>query len=338
MPGFRSAEDTRPIVAASGMSLSSQGETIPGISYASSSGWPPPGFTTGDQAVSSSSSSTGLVSGLPSFELDLQWLQGDTFRVPILFTDVRWTPTDPEEDAPVEHDVTNRLIDTNEATLTIPGHPFIAGSSVTVSGVGTAYNGTVLVTAATSSTITYTVDADDESVVATDGTAILANKPAWVETLWGAQVRNPYVFSTYTSDYWVPAHGNQYRWWQAHSVVASFRCDPEILYGYVLDQAEDQYDADGNALDTYNNWVDYDIDVAVPAGHTLRWATQVTCTMVSTDSVNILPGSWYRWDLQSRNREAVTTYDPTPDEPLVTDDVTTHVRGRVQVLQEWTRA
>lgn len=116
------------------------------------------------------------------------------------------------------------------------------------------------------------------------------DQPEWVETTWAAQVRNPYIYSTYAADYWVPAYGYQYKWWRGNSIVAEFDTTSELIQGF-----------DTTDLD--------------------RWATRVTLTLPATDSSLILPGNWYRWDLQTRT---------------VDDVVKTHLRGKARVVTEWT--
>ena len=115
-------------------------------------------------------------------------------------------------------------------------------------------------------------------------------QPEWVETTWSAQVRNPYIYSTYASDYWVPAYGYQYTWWRKNSLIAEFDTTSELIQGFDTTDAE-------------------------------RWATRVTLTLPATDSGLILPGNWYRWDLQTRTGD---------------DVVKTHLRGKSRIITEWT--
>lgn len=116
------------------------------------------------------------------------------------------------------------------------------------------------------------------------------DQPEWVETTWAAQVRNPYIYSTYASDYWVPAYGYQYNWWRGNSIVAEFDTTSELIQGFDPENSD-------------------------------RWATVLTLTLPSTNSARILPGNWYRWDLQTRKDDGV---------------VNTHLRGKVRVVTEWT--
>lgn len=116
------------------------------------------------------------------------------------------------------------------------------------------------------------------------------DQPEWVETTWSAQVRNPYIYSTYASDYWVPAYGYQYNWWRGNSIVAEFDTTSELIQGFDTTDLE-------------------------------RWATRVTLTLPAVDSSLILPGNWYRWDLQTRT---------------VDDIVKTHLRGKSRIVTEWT--
>jgi hypothetical protein len=95
--------------------------------------------------------------------------------------------------------------------------------------------------------------------------------PEWVETIWASQVRNPYLYSTYAADYWVPAYGYQYNWWRGHSMVAEFDCTSELI--------------------------------EMPDTDPQRWATLVTMNLPADRSCNILPANWYHWDLQNRRVE-----------------------------------
>lgn len=97
--------------------------------------------------------------------------------------------------------------------------------------------------------------------------------PEWVETVWNAQVRNPYIYSTYAADYWVPAYGYQYKWWRANSIVAEFDCTADVI--------------------------------EMPDTDPLQWATRVTLTLPADRSADILPGNWYQWDLQTRTVDNV---------------------------------
>lgn len=93
--------------------------------------------------------------------------------------------------------------------------------------------------------------------------------PEVVPTAWSAQVRTPYMQSTYAADAWVPANGIQYKWWRSKSVVGEF-------------------DVTG-------------IPYEMPDTDPTQWATLVTLTLPADKSALILPASWYRWDLQSRS-------------------------------------
>jgi hypothetical protein len=117
----------------------------------------------------------------------------------------------------------------------------------------------------------------------------MEDQPTWVETTWSAQVRNPYIYSTYAADYWVPAYGYQYTWWRANSKVAEFDTTSELIQ--------------------------------LPDTDPVKWATRVTLTLPATDSAIILPGNWYRWDLQTRTAD---------------DVVKTHLRGKSRIITEWT--
>lgn len=65
---------------------------------------------------------------------------------------------------------THRMRSSNIATLTVASHSFIAGDSVTVSGVsGTGYNGTFTITGVTTTTISYANTGSDESSTADTG-------------------------------------------------------------------------------------------------------------------------------------------------------------------------
>lgn len=118
----------------------------------------------------------------------------------------------------------------------------------------------------------------------------MEGQPTWDERIWAAQVRNPYIYSTYAADYWVPAYGYQYNWWRGNSIVAEFDTTSDLIQGFDPNDPE-------------------------------RWATRVTITLPATDSSLILPGNWYRWDLQTRTAD---------------DVVKTHLRGKARVVTEWT--
>lgn len=92
--------------------------------------------------------------------------------------------------------------------------------------------------------------------------------PTWQEGQWAAQIWNPYIFSTLTADYWVPANNMQYSWWRGHGMVAEFTVESELFQ--IPDTSPQQY------------------------------GTLITLTLSAADSANILPGAWYRWDCQSR--------------------------------------
>jgi hypothetical protein len=119
--------------------------------------------------------------------------------------------------------------------------------------------------------------------------------PVWEQRHWDAQVRNPYIYSTYAADFWVPAYGYQYNWWRGHSIVAAFTCTTDVV----------------------------SIDPLPETPLVPRWATRVTMTLAATDSANILPGNWYRWDLQTRT---------------AANAVKTHLRGKTRIITEWTVA
>lgn len=91
--------------------------------------------------------------------------------------------------------------------------------------------------------------------------------PVWEQHTWKARVANPYIFSTYQADHWVPAYGFQYMWWRQHAGVADFEVATSL--------------------------------VTVPDIDPVQWATRVDLTMAASVSENILPGSWYRWDCRS---------------------------------------
>lgn len=89
--------------------------------------------------------------------------------------------------------------------------------------------------------------------------------PEWILTEWAAQVRNPYIASTYRADYWVPAYGFQYDWWRRHSLLGEFT-------------------ATGTA-------------VIIPDTDPYQYGTLVTITLGADVSATILPGV-YRFDVQ----------------------------------------
>lgn len=148
----------------------------------------------------------------------------------------------------------------------------------------------------------------------------LSNEPQWVDTTWQAQVRNPYIFNAAYSDNWVPVHGLQYSYWRRRSLVAQFGTSAELAHltqdvvmptpTYVIDPAA---------------WAVSVIDrgTSMPSG----WYTKVTLTLPSTLSRLLVPGTFYRWDLQT-----VVPNDTTPAEPIKY----TYLRGRMRVLTEWT--
>lgn len=185
----------------SGILRTEQLEELPFPTGTEWSAWPPPGYTaTGTTVTDSASSSTASL--VPS-NYNLEWVQGDTASFQFVFTDVLWTPTDPE--------------------------------------------------------------------ITTEGA------PTWQETNWAAQVRNPYIYSTYAADYWVPAYGYQYNWWRGHSTVATFDVTAEA-YEFTED------------------------DVT-------SWSTLVTLTLPASNSALIIPGNWYHWDMQIRTADdVVRTY------------------------------
>lgn len=226
---------------------------------------------------------------------DLSWIQGDTAVFQFLFTDVLWTIDDPGVEDPIFNNapvvVSNAVLSTGIAALTTAApHGLSVGFSVTVSGVGVPYDGThTVLTVPTPTTFTYALTSVNITTAAVSGEVIIANMPEWHATEWAAQTRNPYIISTYAADYWVPANGYQYNWWRGHSVVAEFNC------------------AAGAQV--------------VSGADPVQWGTMVTLTLPADRSMNILPGNWYRWDLQSRTIE---------------NEVRTHLRGRVNVVTEWT--
>ena len=100
--------------------------------------------------------------------------------------------------------------------------------------------------------------------------------PEWEQHSWAARVANPYIFSTYQSDHWVPAYGFQYMWWRQHAGVAEFDIETTLT--------------------------------TVAGSDPVQWATRVDLTMSASVSERILPGSWYRWDCRS------TSVPDDPDE------------------------
>jgi len=68
--------------------------------------------------------------------------------------------------------VTNKALTANVATLTIGTHPFIIGSSITVSSVDSTFNGTYTVTAIAATTVSYAKVASD--VPSTSATGMVA--------------------------------------------------------------------------------------------------------------------------------------------------------------------
>lgn len=259
---------------------------------ADGSNWPPSGFT--DVSNMATTTSADTASLLPQ-GFNLEWVQGDTAEFQFLFTDVFWTLEDPAETnalyANAAKTISNKALTSNVATLTTSAaHGYAVGYSVTVSGVGAPFDGTYTITAVPSSTtFSYAKTNANVTSAAATGSVQITNMPDWVETEWAAQVRNPYIYSTYASDYWVPAYGYQYKWWRGNSIVAEFEMTADI--------------------------------VTVPDVTPTQWATRVTMHLPAVNSANILPGNWYRWDLQTRTSEEI---------------VKTHLRGKARIITEWT--
>lgn len=335
--GFRTPDPAAPVISVSAELTAEGGEHLPFQPGTMLSGvWPPTGFSVGSS--SSTSNTVPLFSKAPQL-LNLEFVEGDTLQVPVMFTDVCWLPEDPGEFVDnTPRTITHYAVVDNVVTLTSADHGFIIGQSVKVSGLGGTYDGIYLVTDASSDTFSYALETPDAEADDT-GQAEIANVPNWEECLWAAQVRHPYALAALQNDAWVPARGLQYRWWRNKAIVAIFHCDAELQYGYVLDQEDDKLLSDGTPNPDYGAWIRLtgDEEVPIPAGHTARWATQVTVTMTTNTSAHIVPGNWYRYDLQSRRRDAVTTIDPG-DTPVLSDLVETHLSGRVRVLPEWTVA
>lgn len=66
--------------------------------------------------------------------------------------------------------VTNKVLTSGTATLTVPGHSFIVGQRVTVAGVDAVFNGTVTLTAVATTTISYVIQPPDVAAVTATGT------------------------------------------------------------------------------------------------------------------------------------------------------------------------
>ena len=124
----------------------------------------------------------------------------------------------------------------------------------------------------------------------------IEDQPDWEPHTWAAQVRNPYIFWQRQTNHWVPAYGFQYEWWRQHSGVAEFDVQTSLVYD--VEGAENE------------------------------WATKVELTIPAWMSERIRPGTWYRWDVQSRT---VPENDTDPE-------VQTHYRGRCRIVTEWTIA
>lgn len=249
-----------------------------------SANWPPPGFTTGalDMATATATGSS-LLSQMPA-PTDLEWIQGDTAVFEWVFTDVFWMIHNPGIDDPdnpddvavplynnVARPITNSVLTNNVVTLTSTGHGYLEGYAVEVSGVGVPYDGIFVIDTVTANTFSYVVENANVATSAETGSAKIANMPVWEAREWAAQVRNPYIYSTYAADYWVPAYGYQYNWWRGHSIVAEF--DPTTTV------------------------------VSIPATEItpVTWGTKITITLPANRSAAILPGNWYHWDLQTRS-------------------------------------
>lgn len=121
--------------------------------------------------------------------------------------------------------------------------------------------------------------------------------PEWVKVEWGAQIRNPYLFSALAVDRWTPVNNSQYVWWRSNSWIADIDVTAEVI--------------------------------EVPDSDPQQWATRVTIRLPADRSRAIVPGNHYRWDLQIRlpNEDAEDKSD---------DDVYTQLSGRVRVLTQWT--
>ena len=334
--------------------------------YTSGSNWPPAGFS----GVAVTASTTSNTASLLPQAFNLEWVQGDTAEFQFLFTDVFWVIDDPSVETPLYANtskvITNKALTSDVATLTASSHGYSAGFSVTVSGVGTPFDGVHTITSVTTNTFSYATANDiayttatgtvtktpntfnitnksltsqvvtlttsaahgfsvgnsvvvsgvgtpfngtftvtavpstttfsytasndvSSSEVTPNGAVVVTNMPVWGATEWAAQVRNPYIYSTYASDYWVPAYGYQYNWWRGNSTIAEFSSIADI--------------------------------VEVPNTTPTQWATRVTLTISAANSAAILPGNWYRWDLQTRT---------------IDDVVKTHLRGKTRIITEWT--
>lgn len=295
-------------VTASAELFAEQLEEIPypfGASEAADgSNWPPAGFT-GVTTMTTTASNTGSL--LPSV-YNIEWVQGDTAEFQFLFTDVFWVTEDPTISTPLYANAAKPITavslsrdddDINIATITLtsPNHGYSVGFSVTVSDVSFPFDGTFTITKVTTDTFKYKTYVTSPVIpgyiptteIDPAGSVVISNMPTWTATEWAAQVRNPYIYSTYAADYWVPAYGYQYKWWRGNSIVAEFSATADI--------------------------------VTVPDVTPTQWATRVDLVLTAENSANILPGNWYRWDLQSRTQ---------------TDQVRTHLRGKSRIITEWT--
>jgi hypothetical protein len=278
-----------------------QSESVPypqGVPTAvSGDNWPPAGFT---GVMTNMATAINKSSQLPD-PWDLEWVQGDSTSFPFVFTDVMWLPDDPGVDDPFYYNdglsVTTKALTSDVATLTLSApHIYKVGYRILVADVGAPFDGVHTITEVTGSTISYACIGTNVAPVGEVGTVVIANMPEWEQRSWAAQVRNPYIYSTYAADYWVPAYGFQYRWWRGRSVVAN--------------------------MDVLTEMVEIPPSEAIPF---VRFGTQISLSLPSNESAAILPGNWYRWDVQT------ATADDPPKKR-------TWMRGRARILTEWTVA
>jgi hypothetical protein len=97
--------------------------------------------------------------------------------------------------APTTYTVTNKVLTSNVATLTIAAHPFLVNDKIWVSGVDSTFNGQYTVTGITSTTVSYAKVASNVISQAATGT-ISKSRITWEATI------NPYKWGplrSYTS-------------------------------------------------------------------------------------------------------------------------------------------
>lgn len=111
---------------------------------------------------------------VPTFKVEIGWTSAQAGLLIFGFSDFK---------APTTYAVTNKALTSNVATLTVPGHPFSVGDVVFVSGVDATFNGVdhtgggvtapYVVTATSSTTISYALTAANVTSQSASGTVAL---------------------------------------------------------------------------------------------------------------------------------------------------------------------